>query len=70
MIRQLPKAQIENILVIQPLDNMPIIQQVGFELLGNLAGLKWSKKDLDLWHTAATEVFKNRFEVLLIFAHG
>ena len=70
MIRQLPKAQIENILVIQPLDNMPIFQQVGFELLGNLAGLKWSKKDLDLWHTAATEVFKNRFEVLLIFAHG
>ena len=70
MIRQLPKAQIENILVIQPLDNMPIFQQVGFELLGNLAGLKWSKKDLDLWHTTATEVFKNRFEVLLIFAHG
>ena len=70
MIRQLPKAQIENILVIQPLDNMPIFQQVGFELLGNLAGLKWSKNDLDLWHTAATEVFKNRFEVLLIFAHG
>ena len=70
MIRQLPKAQIENILVIQPLDNMPIIQQVGFELLGNLAGLKWSKKDLDLWHTAAKEVFKNRFEVLLIFAHS
>ena len=70
MIRQLAKAQIENILVIQPLDNMPIFQQVGFELLGNLAGLKWSKKDLDLWHTAATEVFKNRFEVLLIFAHG
>ena len=70
MIRQLPKAQIENILVIQPLDNMPIFQQVGFELLGNLAGLKWSKKDLDLWHTAASEVFKNRFEVLLIFAHG
>ena len=70
MIRQLPKAQIENILVIQPLDNMPNFQQVGFELLGNLAGLKWSKKDLDLWHTAATEVFKNRFEVLLIFAHG
>ena len=70
MIRPLPKAQIENILVIQPLDNMPIFQQVGFELLGNLAGLKWSKKDLDLWHTTATEVFKNRFEVLLIFAHG
>ena len=70
MIRQLPKAQIENILVIQPLDYMPSFQQVGFELLGNLAGLKWSKKDLDLWHTAATEVFKNRFEVLLIFAHG
>ena len=70
MMRQLPKAQIENILVIQPLDNMPIFQQVGFELLGNLAGLKWSKNDLDLWHTAATEVFKNRFEVLLIFAHG
>ena len=70
MMRQLPKAQIENILVIQPLDNMPIFQQVGFELLGNLAGLKWSKKDLDLWHTTATEVFKNRFEVLLIFAHG
>ena len=70
MIRQLPKAQIENILVIQPLDNMPIFQQVGFELLCNLAGLKWSKKDLDLWHTAATEVFKNRFEVLLIFALG
>ena len=70
MIRQLPKAQIENILVIQPLDNMPNFQQVGIELLGNLAGLKWSKKDLDLWHTAATEVFKNRFEVLLIFAHG
>ncbi len=70
MIRQLPKAQIENILVIQPLDNMPSFRQVGFELLGNLAGLKWSNKDLDLWHTAATEVFKNRFEVLLIFAHG
>ena len=70
MIRQLPKAQIENILVIQPLDNMPSFQQVGLELLGNLAGLKWSKNDLDLWHTAATEVFKNRFEVLLIFAHG
>lgn len=70
MIRQLPKAQIENILVIQPLDNMPSFQQVGFELLSNLAGLKWSKKDLDLWHTTATEVFKNRFEVLLIFAHG
>ena len=70
MIRQLPKAQIENILVIQPLDYMPSFQQVGFELLGNLAGLKWSKKDLDLWHTAATEVFKNRFEVLMIFAHG
>ena len=47
-----------------------LFQQVGFELLGNLAGLKWSKKDLDLWHTAATEVFKNRFEVLLIFALG
>ena len=70
MIRQLPRAQIENILVIQPLDNITIFQQVGFELLGNLAGLKWSKKDLDLWHTAATEVFKNRFEVLLIFALG
>ena len=70
MIRQLPKAQIENILVIQPLDNMPIFQQVGFELLGNLTRLKWSKKDFDLWHTAAKEVFKNRFEVLLIFAHG
>ena len=70
MIRQLPKAQIENILVIQPLDNMPSFQQVGFELLGNLTRLKWSKKDLDLWHIAAKEVFKNRFEVLLIFAHG
>ena len=70
MIRQLPKAQIENILVIQPLDNMPSSQQVGFELLGNLTRLKWSKKDLDLWHIAAKEVFKNRFEVLLIFAHG
>ena len=70
MIRQLPKAQIENILVIQPLDNRLSFQQVGFELLGNLAGLKWSKKDLDLWHTAATEVFKNRFEVFLIFALG
>ena len=70
MIRQLPKAQIENILVIQPLDNMPSSQQVGFELLGNLTRLKWSQKDLDLWHTAAKEVFKNRFEVLLIFAHG
>ena len=70
MIRQLPKAQIENILVIQLLDNMPSFRRVGFELLGNLVGLKWSKKDLDLWHTAAAEVFKNRFEVLLIFAHG
>ena len=70
MIRQLPKAQIENILVIQPLDNMPSFQQVGFELLGNLAGLKWSKKDLDLWNTAASEVSKSRFELLLIFALG